>query len=301
MKKKKINSIILFALIAVSLALLAAPSPAQNGNNGLTPNDQMIYHNGPVMQGTSNIYFIWYGCWDCGYAGSNSETQAILIDLAVNLGSSPYFKINTTYPDANGFTPSGGLIYGGSPTDPSYAHGRELTAADIRAIIADSLAARNLPVDPAGAYIVVGSADISSEKTGFCAISTPPHHGYFEFGGTQIKYAFVGNAARCPLAAAPQFFAPDGSPLPSPNGNLAADGMASTMAHALAVMVTNPTGTGWFNRYGMENADQCQASFGQTYMTANGARANMRLGQRDYLIQQNWVNVGRGYCGLSHP
>ena len=301
MKSKQINSLILFALMAMSLALLEATSLAQNGNNSLTPNNKMIYHNGPVMQGTSNIYFTWYGCWNCGYAGSNSETQAILIDLATNLGSSPYFRINTTYPDANGFTPSGGLIYGGSSTDQSYAHGRELTASDIQAIIADGLATRRFPVDPAGVYIVVGSSDISSEKTGFCAVSTPPHHGYFEFGATQIKYAFVGNAARCPLAAAPQFFAPDGSPLPCPNGNMAADAMASTMAHALDIVVTNPIGTSWFNRYGMENADLCQASFGQTYPTANGVRANMRLGQRDFLIQQNWVNAHEGYCSLSYP
>jgi len=33
------------------------------------------------------------------------------------------------------------------------------------------------------------------------------------------------------------------------------------------------------------------------------ARANINLYGRDYLIQQNWVNVekGKGYCALSHP
>jgi len=56
----------------------------------------------------------------------------------------------------------------------------------------------------------------------------------------------------------------------------------------------------------MENADKCAWKFGTTYTTANGQKANMKLGARDFLIQQNWVNAvkmpGRiqGYCDLQH-
>jgi hypothetical protein len=42
-----------------------------------------------------------------------------------------------------------------------------------------------------------------------------------------------------------------------------------------------------------------KANFGQTYMTANGARANQRLGGRDYLIQHNWVNFRKGRCAIN--
>jgi hypothetical protein len=82
--------------------------------------------------------------------------------------------------------------------------------------------------------------------------------------------------------------------------------MASSLAHLLNVIVTSPMGNagpfgGWYDRYGLENAQKCQGTFGQTYQAPNGARANMRLGLRDFLIQQNWVNVRRGYCGLSNP
>ena len=31
----------------------------------------------------------------------------------------------------------------------------------------------------------------------------------------------------------------------------------------------------------------------------NGSKHNMTLGGRDYLIQQNWVNSGGGYCAKS--
>src|SRR5438094_9693475 len=55
------------------------------GNNGI------VYHGGPVMLGTTNIYYIWYGNW------SGNTATTILTNLAQSIGGSPYFNINTTY------------------------------------------------------------------------------------------------------------------------------------------------------------------------------------------------------------
>ncbi len=43
-----------------------------------------------------------------------------------------------------------------------------------------------------------------------------------------------------------------------------------------------------------ENGDKCAWQWGSTYTAANGARANVRLGSRDFLLQTNWVNAGGG-------
>ena len=43
-----------------------------------------------------------------------------------------------------------------------------------------------------------------------------------------------------------------------------------------------------------------RASGSLTYATANGSLANMKLGARDFLIQQNWVNASGGYCAKSY-
>jgi hypothetical protein len=48
------------------------------------------YHGGPVMPGTINAYYIWYGDW-------NVSDQDVLIDLMKNIGGSRYYAINTTY------------------------------------------------------------------------------------------------------------------------------------------------------------------------------------------------------------
>ena len=76
--------------------------------------------------------------------------------------------------------------------------------------------------------------------------------------------------------------------------------MASIIAHELEEATTDPDLNAWYDRRGYENADKCAWTFGTTYTAANGAMANMKLGARDYLIQQNWVNAGGGYCALSY-
>lgn len=306
MKRNKTNLLILFVMLTMSFAGRAQTALAQNAlapqnpHNDVKTDSRILYHNGPVLSGAQDIYLIWYGCWanDCGFAG-DTASQFILSDFMSSLGSTPYFQINAGYPNSSGQAPSGGLFFGGSAVDRFYSHGLELTAEDIQGIVSDQILAGVLPLDPSGIYIVLGSADVSSNATGFCVPGAQPHHSRGVVLGTSFVYAYVGNPNRCPTVGAAQFMAADGTRLPTPNGNFGADAMASTIAHVLDGTVTNPAGSGWFDRYGLENADKCAGTFGQTYTTAHGARANLRLGQRDFLIQQNWVNDRRGRCAMT--
>jgi hypothetical protein len=240
---------------------------------------------------------IFYGSWPT----ETSETQLRILEFLVNVGSSSYFKINTIYSDALGNTPSGAVFYGGAITKGSDFYGTELGEEDLQAIIGDAFFEEQLPIDVNGIYLVIGSQEIGSEATGFCSQSTGAHHNYFSPYGIAIKYAFVGDASRCPAIAAPQFVATDGSLLPTPNGDFVADAMVSSIASSLNAAVSNPLFTGWYDRNGLENATKCAGEFGQTYTMPNGAQANVRLGQRDFLIQQNWVNSQVGYCAMSLP
>jgi hypothetical protein len=76
--------------------------------------------------------------------------------------------------------------------------------------------------------------------------------------------------------------------------------MISIVAHELEEAVTDPQLNAWYSRLGQENADKCAWKFGTTYTVGNGSIANMRLGARDYLIQQNW-SYGPAKCALSYP
>jgi hypothetical protein len=87
------------------------------------------------------------------------------------------------------------------------------------------------------------------------------------------------------------------------NGNYAADQIASWLAHALNEVLTDPYGDAWYDRYGLENAEKCEGTYGTTYTVTNpngqSARANIRLGVRDFLLQQNWVNGKKDHCAMT--
>jgi hypothetical protein len=244
-----------------------------------------------------------YGDWSAGFPG-DPQAPLVITDFLSTIGNTPYMWINLSYPDASGKPATSALVYAGSVFDRSYSHGTELTDADIQGIIADQISNSSLPQDPIGIYIVIASADISSNATGFCIPGEPPYHARGLVAGGWTQYIFLGNPNRCPTIAGPQFFA-NGQRLPTPHDSYAGDTIASNLAHALNATLTNPHGNGWFDRYGLENADKCvdafgQPSFGQTYLTSNGARANIHLGSAgEYLIQQNWVNDRKGRCAMS--
>ena len=297
--KNIIDVIASFALIISNIFWAATPATAQAPHSSAKTNARVIYHDGQVTTFT-NVYLIWYGCWSesCGNTGSTA-TKQIVTDFVTSLGATPYFKINQTYPDSSGQTLSF-LNYARTETDPNYLRGVELTDSDIRGIVYDSISIGSFPVDPTGTYIVLASPDVGSVATGFCTeVETPPLHGSADIFLRTVKYGFVGDPRRCPALEAPQFVGSHDNLLPTPNDNFAADSMAAKLAHVFNTIVTDPYGDAWYDKYGFENADKCQGKFGDTFVTANGARANVTVGQRDFLLSQNWLNDGHGRCALS--
>jgi hypothetical protein len=285
--------------VALALAVTVVGSAtAQNG--GRTPTtSRILYHGGSVEAGNLDVYFIWYGCWDntCGTAG-DPMTASLVMDVAEALGGTHIFRSTRLIPTVLG-TRQAPCFSRGSVTDSGYSHGVELTASDIQGIISAQLDSGALPLDSFATLVVVASADAASAATGFCAPFAPPHHGSGNYKGWRYPYAFVGHPNRCPTVAAPQFFGKNGRQLPTPNGNLAGDAMASTLARVLNNLITDPHGDAWFDRYGLEASDKCVGLFEPTYLTPNGARANLHLGSHDFLIQQNWVNDGKGRCAMN--
>lgn len=255
----------------------------QAGRLRVKTSNGISYHGGPVMLGPTNIYYIWYGNW------SGNSATTILTDFANTIGGSPYYNINTTYYNGANTPVSNSVMYKDSITD-NYSQGPNLSDANVQTIVNDAITSGALPKDPAGIYFVLTSADVN-ETSGFCT-QYCGWHAHGTIAGADIKYSFVGNPDRCPSACEAQ--------TTGPNGNAGADGMASIIAHELEEAVTDPDLNAWFDSRGYENADKCAWTFGTTYTVSNGAKANMNLGTRDYLIQRNWVNASGGYCALSY-
>jgi len=261
------------------------PATEANGNakpgGGGHSSNGIDYHGGPVMLGTTNVHYIWYG--QSGWP--NSTQSAILTGYPSSTGGSPYFNINTTYYNGSNTHVSNSVHYSGSVSHAE-TYGTSLTDAEIQQIVADTN-----PTDTNGVYFVLTGPDVTA-SSGFCS-QYCGWHTHASILGQDIKYAFVGDAAtQCPSGCMAQ--------TTSPNGDAGADGMVSVIAHELEEAVTDPDLNAWYDRRGQENAYifTCTATTENT--ASNGSKYNVVLGGKQYLVQQNWVNASGGYCSMSY-
>ena len=250
------------------------------------------YHGGPVMRGPHDVYLIWYGNW------SMNSATTILPDFIGSLGGSPYFNTNTTYGDTIGNVPNTVTMAGQFFDD--YSQGTALSNQSLINIVGNAINIGALPIDLNGIYFILTSPDVDEQEPGlqFCSQICGFHTNASIFAN-DIKYAFVGNPDRC-LATSNSCLEFN----PSPNGNPAADAMASVMAHELNETVTDPDLNAWFHiNLSGENGDLCNpfvVGFPPTF-PVNGAQADIILGDRAYLIQSNFVNAPapQGGCQMS--
>jgi len=269
----------------------ARQTPARNpkGESGgaVVTGNGISYHNGPVMHGTVNMYYIWYGDWT-----KDAAANAILTNWGNSIGGSPYENINTTYGDTTGNVSGAIALSLQSVNMSSSIFGTSLSDSSIASIVSRALSTGGLPTDSNGLYFVLtapGINETSGFLTKYCG-----WHTYGSINGANIKYAFVGNAQGPNLGSCAW------QTTKSPNGDPAADAMVSVMAHELEEAASDPNLNAWYDSTGAENADKCAWTFGTTHASTGGSLANMNLGGHDYLIQQNWVNAGGGYCALSY-
>ncbi len=250
-----------------------AGAPPAGSTGSITPLIQ--YHGGPVM-GSPTTYVIWYGNWGQSNGSDTAAGQAIVNDFLHGLGGSPYYVTNASY---QGVT--GNLSNGASITD-NYSQGANLSDRKVSLIVSNAISSGRLPRDGNGIYLVLSSSDVS-ETSGFCSRYCG-WHTYQTISGTNIKYAFIGNANRCLNACSMQ--------TNSPNGNAGVDGMVSVIAHEIEETNTDPNLNAWYDSKGAEDADKCAWTFGQTlFQTSSGAYYNMTLptvsgGSRPFLIQR---------------
>jgi hypothetical protein len=279
----------LAAVLTLTVGLMAAAAiPAAGASGG----GALEYHGGAVLNHTTHVYYLWYGDWSQGLA------MPVLTDFASSLGGSLYFNINTTHHDAAGKPVKNSISYSGSATD-SYSLGASLDDAGVLKAVKAAIHRGALPVDANGIYFVLTAADVE-ETSGFCS-DFCSWHNHAKIAGVDIKYAFVGHPGRCPDAC-------ELAPGNTPNGDAAADALVAAVAARINETVTNPDADGWFDAAGLESTDKCLLAknpFGATYVTSDGARANLRLGARNFLVPQNWVNVDGaadgGHCALRYP
>jgi hypothetical protein len=265
------------------------PSRRASSSGAVVTGNGISYHNGAVLH-TVNLYFLWYGDW----SGKDPAGPALLNYWAQHIAPSPYFNINTTYGDTSGNVPNAVSFFSGSYSDTG-SLGTQLSDNSIATIVSNGINSGVLGpagvADPNGLYMVLtapGVSETSGFLTQYCG-----WHSAGSWGKTPVQYAFIGNAA------GPGLYHCAEQTASSPNNDPGADAMISVMSHELEETATDPQGNAWYDSTGEENADKCAWTFGTTFNAVNGSLANMTLGSKSFLIQQNWLNAQGGKCALS--
>ena len=163
---------------AITLQQLA--SVAEAGNAKPVRGNGITYHGGPVILGTTNVHYIWYGNW-------SSSDKSILTTLAQGIGGSPYFNINTTYYNGSSQHVLNVVNLVNSTTD-NYSQGNALSDAGVQAVVSSAISSGRLPKDSNGVYFVLTSSDVN-ETSGFCTQYCGWHtHG--TIGGREVIAIF---------------------------------------------------------------------------------------------------------------
>jgi hypothetical protein len=281
---------VFYVFLLIGALLLPTGTQAQATGNAID------YHGGPVMLNSHPVHIIWYGNWN----GNSALT--ILPQFISGLNQSPYFAINSTYTDSNhNFNISSGVTLG-SQTFDSYSQGTTLSDAGLRNVVSSAMSRGAVPVDPNAVYFVLSSGDVNQiGSLGEFCVQFCGFHTHTSLFNNDIKYAFVGNASpKCINNPTTDKTCVLANFTSSPNNNVGADGMASTIAHELSETVTDPDLNAWYRGDGShENGDLCNLNYGPTFTTSNGSQANITLGGINYLIQQNWLNDGGGGCTMA--
>jgi hypothetical protein len=240
----------------------------------------LSYHGGSVMNGTQNVYAIFWEPTGNVQSGYNSLIQRYFGDV----NGQGLYKNNTQYHDSSGHYPSAEHLvaswvdnspYPESPlldsdiqNEVSYAQYVNGWSSSIHNIFFVFLEANE--------DLCFDSSYTQCASNYFCA-----YHSYF---GSNTIYAAM------PYAASWSCYTGY-----SPNNN-DADQTINVTSHEQMEAATDPLLNAWYDYYGNEIGDKCAWIFGPV----NGSGADVVWNGHGYIVQKEWDNYRRA-CELTGP
>jgi hypothetical protein len=274
---------------------VAAAAAKGGGGSGI------FYHGGPVLQPGTNVSAVYWAAAPiyangpaAGTTGAGTADASVIGHFMRSLGGSPYFGVNSTYTDGAGRAIVNAVNYQQFWANNSSvpADGATVTDAQMVAMLQAGFTGGQLTYAPGTLYLIFTAGKVNlggGFGSQYCAYHT---HGTVTINGVSQTVLY----AAMPYDAA--YLSGCAGITTSANGDLGADVEVNTLAHEIEETTTDMMGNAWFDRRGYENADKCAWTWGTTYTAANGMKANMNLGGKDFLVQTNWTNAGSGGCVL---
>ncbi len=276
-----------------ALAALAAAGAVGSRGTGI------YYHGGPVLQAGTNVVAVYWasstiypGGPTPGATGSGAQDGSLVGLFLRSLGGSPYFGINSSYTNGSGAAIANSVTYTGFWANNTSAPSGNTSVSDAQmvAMLQSGFTGNKITYNASTLYAIFTSGTVNlggGFGTQYCAYH---YRGTVTIGGQSktVLYAAMPYDNAYPTACTMQSY---------PNGDPGADAEVNTLAHEVEETTTDELGNAWYDRRGYENADKCAWTFGATY-ASGGATANVNLGGKDFLVQQNWKNTGNGGCAM---
>lgn len=241
--------------------------PVRAAGHASTSNVLLAYHAGPVMTSGAAVTPVFWGTSWSGYSG---DKVSGLTTFYKGIGGSPYLGTNTEYTDAGGTHVGTAISFAGPLTDTSSAGRKAPSTSTVLAVVA-----KNVKSPTQNGYYPVYS-DIPRGSAGYCA-----WHSWGTIGTVQVQFAFFFNLDNDP-----------GCDVSDGSHSTGLASLANVSGHELSEALTDPQGTGWFDRRGAENADKCAWTFSDKPIAFGGTT---------WRIQGNFSNVAyqnrAGYDG----
>ena len=240
----------------------------------------MIYRGGPILTGPTNLYVVYYGSF-------TAKQHSILDTFLQHVGGSKAFNVAAEYYDSHGEHIQNAMNYDPAidSYDDAYSMGQTLSGNYFETeLLHNAVAGGHLPSDANGIYILTISPDVQLPDNVWCA-----YHAYSPeiIAGAEVRYAVAADPATPILGGCSANIAVYHDTV-SPNFDMGMDSVVDSMLHELGETVTDPDINAWFTFTGAEMGDLCNFVYGPTYLAPNGAHANHKFGNRNYLAQELW-------------
>ena len=272
------------------------PVRGQAGSTGGSGGN-LSYHNGPTMS-VNNVYAIYWaagGAMDPSYRTVIDQYFNDVAAATASLKTDNVYWANTQYYGLNKspIVNTSKLLGSEWDLNPLPASGCKLYTG-VTACLSDQqlrdeinrVATKNgWPRDGSTLYFIFTAQGVGSCSGSSCAFSTfCAYHSWITVGGT-LLYANMPYANTAPTGC---------GVAQSPNAvlNKDADATLNVTSHEHNEAITDPQGTGWYDRRGYENGDKCAWNFGAVLDSTvpAGKQFNQSIGSGKYYLQQEWSN-----------
>jgi hypothetical protein len=284
------------------------------------------YHRGNVIN-RQKFAAIYYGSDNIysngprpGSTGGGEEDRSLVGYFLNNLGGSSYWNINSTYYDLvdgrrNFVRNSMDYDSFWAPNFNAPHSGKKVSVLDMVNLIEAGFENGAMKYDPNTLYMIFTGPGVnlgggfSRRILDYCAF----HSAYWYNNGTHlVQFAAMPYDADFNPDHPFRYKGSDGKVhyaictllTKGPNGDLGADATVSGMAHEIEETATDPVTlygvhgffAGWYDINVHENGDKCAYTYGPTLTQNRLDLWNMNIGQKQFLVQQNWSNVAPQRC-----